>query len=96
MAYTVIDPETFSSKAVFSESEFLENAGGHDWEKYRNKSILIRGCSSRVVPPWAFMYLTGKLVGRAKVIRFGNEHDNIVVYRVPSVDRPTIEDRHSA
>jgi hypothetical protein len=32
------------------------------------------------------MYLTGRLAGVAKSVRFGNEHDNIVVYRAKGTD----------
>lgn len=59
---------------------FLRLAEQFDWEKLRGKKVLVRGCST-VVPPWAYMYITARLMGLAESIRFGNEHDNIVIVR---------------
>jgi len=81
MAYSIIDPEHFLSDGVFFEGQFLEKAEKFDWEQYRNKQVLVRGCNSAIIPPWAFMYISGKLAVLAKSVRYGNEHDNIVVYR---------------
>ncbi len=81
MTYSIIDPEHFLSDGVFFEEKFLEKAEKFDWEQYRNKQVLVRGCNSAIIPPWAFMYISGKLAARAKTVRYGNEHDNIVVYR---------------
>ena len=66
---------------VFKEEAFLENAENFDWSQFENKQVLVRGCSSALIPPWAFMYITGKLAPMAKNVRFGNEHDNLVVFR---------------
>ena len=81
MAYSTIDPEHFLSDGIFLEANFLEKAEKFDWEQYRGKQVLVRGCNSAIIPPWAFMFISGKLAHLAKTIRFGNEHDNIVVYR---------------
>jgi len=53
----------------------------HNWSALEGKRVLVRGCGSAPIPPWAFMYLTGKLVPFAKAIHYGNEHDNVVVFR---------------
>ena len=66
---------------VLWEDDFLERAGSYDWEAFRGASVLIRGCQSTIIPPWVYMYMTGRLAGVARSVRFGNEHDNIVVYR---------------
>ncbi len=87
MAYSIIDPEHFLSDGVFLERNFLEKAEKFDWEQYRNKQVLVRGCNSAIIPPWAFMYISGKLAPLAKTVRFGNEHDNIVVYRASSENK---------
>jgi len=81
MAFEVVDPEEFLSDGVFRENEFLERADGIDWTKYQDKKVLVRGCHGSLIPPWAFMYFTGKLAPFARSVRYGNEHDNVVVYR---------------
>ena len=80
MAYEIVDPADFLSDGAFFQDQFIEKTVGHDWNQYAGRPVLIRGCST-TSPPWAFMLLTGKLVGLARSVRYGNEHDNIVVYR---------------
>ena len=81
MAYEIVDPAELMTDGAFFEDDFLNNADRYDWEKFRDKTVLVRGCTSTLVPPWAYMLITGRLSSRAKSVRFGNEHDNIVVYR---------------
>ena len=80
MVYEVIDPADFLANGAFFQDHFIEQTNTHDWSKYAGRPVLVRGCST-TIPPWAYMLLTGKLVGIAKSVRYGNEHDNIVVYR---------------
>ena len=81
MAYEIVDPAELMTDGAFFEDDFINNADRYDWEKFRDKTVLVRGCTSTLVPPWAYMLITGRLSSRAKSVRFGNEHDNIVVYR---------------
>jgi len=83
MAYQILSPEEFLSGGVLREDEFLQKTRQYNWEKFRDTPVLVRGCQSTVIPPWVYMYLTGCLAGLARSVRFGNEHDNIVVYRAP-------------
>ena len=81
MALLILDPEEFLTGGVLREDEFLQKAKQYDWEKFRDTPVLVRGCRSTIIPPWVYMYMTGCLAGIARSVRFGNEHDNIVVYR---------------
>ena len=81
MAYVTIDPADFLSDGLFFEDDFVSMTDAHQWEQYRDRMVLVRGCNSALFPPWAFMYITGKLAHVAKSVRFGNEHENIVVCR---------------
>lgn len=80
MVYEVLDPADFLADGAFFQDQFIEKTNAHDWSQYARRPVLIRGCST-TIPPWAYMLLTGKLVGLAKSVRYGNEHDNIVVFR---------------
>ena len=82
MAMEVVNPSDFLTEGAFFEDNFIERSDQHDWNQYRDRPVLVRGCST-TIPPWAYMYITGKLVDIAKSVRYGNEHDNIVVYRAP-------------
>jgi hypothetical protein len=79
----VVEPEQFLNNGIFSEDTFLQKAGEYDWGRYQGKKVLVRGCQSTIIPPWVYMYITGKLAGIARSVRYGNEHDNIVVFRMP-------------
>ena len=81
MALTVLDPKDFTDNGLFTEDGFLAASEAFDYERLAGQQVLIRGCSDIPIPPWAYMHLTARLVGIAKTIRFGNEHDNIAVYR---------------
>lgn len=81
MAFEVVDPEAFLTDGVFREREFLKQADSVNWAMYAGKKVLVRGCHGSLIPPWAFMYFTGKLAPFARSVRYGNEHDNVVVYR---------------
>jgi hypothetical protein len=81
MPFSIVDPELFLTNGVFREDGFLKKAEQFNWNEHKDKQVLVRGCSSAIFPPWAFMYITGKLTDVAKSVRYGNEHDNIVVFR---------------
>jgi len=87
MAQSIIDPEHFLSDGIFREESFLEKANNYDWEQFQNKQVLVRGCNSAIIPPWAFMFITGKLAAIARTVRYGNEHDNVVVFRAKERDK---------
>jgi hypothetical protein len=77
----IINLETFSENGIVRQDEFVERVDSHDWEQYRDRKVLVRGCDSRVTPPWTYMIVTARLAQVAQSVRFGNEHDNLVVYR---------------
>ena len=81
MPFEIIDPKEFMQNGVLFEDAFLAMAEKFDWESFRGKKVLVRGCGSTIIPPWVFMYITARLVGVAKSIRYGNEHDHLVVFR---------------
>ena len=81
MSFEIVDPLELLGGEMFSEERFLSWAERTDWSVFRDKKVLVRGCRSSLIPPWVYMYITGKLVPVAGSVRYGNEHDNVVVYR---------------
>ena len=49
----VINLEIFSDNGIVRQDEFVERVNNHDWERYRDCKVLVRGCDSRVTPPLA-------------------------------------------
>ena len=86
MAFAILDPKVFLTEDVLLEDAFIEKAAQYDWSQFQGKKVLVRGCSSTIIPPWVYMYITGRLCGVAKSIRFGNEHSNIVVHRTSGTE----------
>ena len=80
MTFSVVDPAVFLDDGAFLEDSFIEKIKDQTWEEYRDRSVLVRGCSS-IIPPWAYMYIAAKLAHVARTVRYGNEHDNVVVFR---------------
>ncbi len=80
MTFSIVDPAVFLDDGAFFEDSFIEKIKGLTWEEYRGRSVLVRGCSA-IIPPWAYMCIAAKLAHVAKTVRYGNEHDNVVVFR---------------
>lgn len=78
--FEVITPDDFLEQGIFREDAFLKKAAEFDWSRFESKMVLVRGCST-IAPPWIYMLITARLQPYAKTIRYGNEHDNVVVYR---------------
>ncbi len=81
MAFEIVDPEEFLEEGMFRQEQLHRKADAFAWDKYRDKKVLVRGCDSTIIPPWAYMMITARLANIAQSVRFGNEHDNIVVLR---------------
>jgi len=81
MIFDIIDPVELLTDNLFFEDQFLAKVKEYEWNKFQEKKVLVRGCSSSIIPPWAFMIITSRLQPFAASIRYGNEHDNILVYR---------------
>ncbi|MDZ4724104.1 MAG: DUF2480 family protein [candidate division Zixibacteria bacterium] len=80
MTYETVDPKDFLTDGIFREDDFIAKVNELEWSKFDGKMVLVRGCST-IMPPWVYMLLTSKLMPFAKSIRYGNEHDNLVVHR---------------
>lgn len=81
--YEIISPDEFMTDGLFREEAFLDRASTFDWSRFAGKRVLVRGCST-IAPPWIYMLITARLQPYAKTIRYGNEHDNVVVFRSAS------------
>lgn len=57
---------------VLKEKDFRDWVKNHDWNQYKDQFVAI-GCSTdAIVPTWAYMLISNKLVGHAKEIVFGD------------------------
>jgi hypothetical protein len=81
ITFEIIDPTEFLVDGVLRQNDFLSAVESYDWQRFRDKKVLVRGCSSAIIPPWVFMIISARLARVARSVRFGNEHDHIVVLR---------------
>ncbi len=52
-----------------------------DWEKFRDKPVVVKGCANEIVPDRAYALATEKLTGVAKKIMFGEPCSTIPLWR---------------
>lgn len=52
-----------------------------DWSKYRDKFVLLKGCSDKPVPESVYVYATNKLMPHVKKLMYGEACSNVPIYR---------------
>lgn len=82
MNFSILEPASFLSSGMFRQDEFLDQLDKYDWNQLADKKVLVRGCGDIITPPWAYMAIAARLVGVARSVRYGNEHDHVVIYRM--------------
>lgn len=84
----IVDLRSLVDGDMLLEESFKTKVSEVDWSQYAGKKTLIRGCSDIIIPTWAYMMVSAKLAEHATVIRYGNEHSNLVIYRKSKVANP--------
>lgn len=68
-------------KAEAMKSIFRNRIDDADWERYRDKFVLLKGCSKIDVPAEIYMHATGKLLKIVKKLMYGEACSNVPVFR---------------
>lgn len=76
----ILDITTFLKNGIIAEAAFFDMVDQYDWERFRDKRVLVKGCGTTIVPPWAFMVVASRLAHIAKRIRYGNEHSSVPIF----------------
>lgn len=77
----------FATSVVFGDLETLETVlfnqqlNALDVEKYRDQRIVIKGCGDIQIPISAYVQITGKLIGIAKSIMYGEPCSTVPIYK---------------
>ena len=71
------------SKAEFYKKTFIERLQQIDIAQYKNRPIILKGCSNKPVPPAAYVEFTRLLQPVAKSIMFGEPCSTVPVYKKP-------------
>jgi hypothetical protein len=75
------DMQEFLTNGILKEKEFREKLESHNWAKYENRKVMIKGCGSVPIPTWAYMVVTAYLVPRAEKIMYGEPCASVPIYR---------------
>ena len=62
---------------------FQERLGELDIESFKDKPVVVKGCSKRKVPLYAYGEITNKLMGKAKSIMYGEPCSTVPLYKRP-------------
>ena len=73
--------DDFLSDGILIEKKFRKNIDTINWEKYKNHNVLIKGCSQTIIPTWAYLIITAKLVNHANNIYYGDSRSAIKIYK---------------
>lgn len=73
------------TKEEFLKLKYQENLSQIDFDQYEDKRIVIKGCSDKPVPAFAYSLLTQKLRSKAKSIMFGEPCSTVPVYKKPRI-----------
>lgn len=74
---------SFGNRARLIEQRFAEALAAFDWDRYKDRMVVVKGCSSDIVPPSAYVAATNKLQQVAKKIMFGEPCSTVPLWRRP-------------
>ena len=72
--------DDFLDGGIIREKSFSNKLSELDWEKYINKKVLIKGCTSAPVPTWAYLMISTRLSQHARKIVFGEKCAPIEIF----------------
>jgi hypothetical protein len=72
--------DDYLEKGMLSEVSFREKINNTDWSRYKNKHVLIQGCTSVPVPTWVYLIIAAELTRFARRISYGEKRNSIRIY----------------
>lgn len=79
--------EAHASTVAFGNLEDLEKQlyattlANFDLEQFRDARVVIKGCSDKAVPTWAYVEITGKLKPIAKSLMYGEPCSTVPLFK---------------
>jgi len=71
----------FGSKTEALSQLFKNKIDEVSWDTYKDKFVLLKGCSKVDIPADTYMYATQKLLPHVKKLMYGEACSNVPVYR---------------
>lgn len=79
----------FGSADDLVRDHFVRSIEGEDWERYRDRIVVVKGCGGRIVPIDAYMLATQKLQGVVRKLMFGEPCSSVPLWRRPAASAGT-------
>lgn len=57
---------------ILKEKDFRTSVKNHDWSQYKNSFVAVSCSADAIIPSWAFMLITSKLMPFANKVVIGN------------------------
>jgi len=73
--------DDFLTDGILIEKKFRKHIDTINWEQYKNHNVLIKGCSQAIIPTWAYLIITAKLVNYANNIYYGDNRGAIKIHK---------------
>ena len=76
-----IELDDFLSDGILKEKDFRNKIELINWEIYKDKKVLIKGCTSTPVPIWSYLIIATYLSHVASQVYFGEPCSAIHIYK---------------
>lgn len=72
--------DNFITEGILKEKIFRQLVSEIEWSNYKDKRVLIKGCTSAPVPTWAYLIITAQLSQYAKHILYGEPCATVKIF----------------
>jgi hypothetical protein len=72
--------DNFITEGILKEKIFRQLVSEIEWSNYKDKRVLIKGCTSVPVPTWAYLIITAQLSQYAKHILYGEPCATVKIF----------------
>jgi hypothetical protein len=72
--------DNFLTDGILKEKRFRQIVAQIEWSEYKDKRVLIKGCTSVPVPTWAYLIITAQLSQYAQHILYGEPCATVKIF----------------
>ena len=80
-----IESDLLKNAYLLKEDDFREAVEKYQWNRFKGKEVLIKGCGNVVIPVWAYMIVATRLQEVSRAVYFGESSKPIPVWYHESV-----------
>ena len=78
---TTIYLDDFLADGIIKENDFRDKIDSIDWTVYKDKRVMIKGCTSSPVPTWSYLIITAQLAMHASEILYGEPCSAVKIFK---------------